>query len=157
MRECFQASVNQVDHSGQSPLHIASANGNVEIVALLLEHQSNPNLVLMPVSVREYQWEHVWAGRTMIHNIPRCLVEGQMGRDPAARGVTSHVVTDSKPGALPERNHCVRSHTKIPIRCTQDESMAAATATAGSVSPPDASENQHLHLQVGGVPYRLSI
>ena len=100
MRECFQASVNQVDHSGQSPLHIACANGNVEIVALLLEHQSNPNLVLMPVSVREYQWEHVWAGRTMIHNIPRCLVEGQMGRDPAARGVTSRVVADSSAGEM---------------------------------------------------------
>ena len=59
MLECFQASVNLVDHSGQSPLHIASANGNVEIAALLLEHQSNANLVLMPVSVRGYGRAHV--------------------------------------------------------------------------------------------------
>ena len=59
MRECFQASVNQVDHSGQSPLHIASANGNVEIAALLLEHQSAANLVLMPFSVLGYGWAHV--------------------------------------------------------------------------------------------------
>ena len=59
MRECFQASVNLVDHSGQSPLHIASANGNVEITALLLEHQSAANLVLMPFSVRDYWWANV--------------------------------------------------------------------------------------------------
>ena len=36
-----------------------------------------------------------------------------MGRDPAARGVTSHVVTDSRPGVLPERNHCVRLYTRF--------------------------------------------
>ena len=36
-----------------------------------------------------------------------------MGRDPVARGVTSRVVTDSKPGVLPERNHCVKLHTKF--------------------------------------------
>ena len=59
MRECFQASVNQVDHSGQSPLHIAAANGNVEIAALLLEHQSNANLVLISFSVRDYGWADV--------------------------------------------------------------------------------------------------
>ena len=59
MLECFQASVNLVDHSGQSPLHIASANGNVEITALLLEHQSAANLVLMPFSVRDYGWADV--------------------------------------------------------------------------------------------------
>ena len=59
MRECFQANVNQVDHSGQSPLHIASANGNVEIAALLIEHKSNANLVLMPFSVRDYWWADV--------------------------------------------------------------------------------------------------
>ena len=36
-----------------------------------------------------------------------------MGRDSATRGVTSHVVTDSRPGVLPERNNCVRLHTKF--------------------------------------------
>ena len=59
MRECFQASVNQVDHSGQSPLHIASATGNVEIAALLIELDSVANLVLLPFSVRDYGWADV--------------------------------------------------------------------------------------------------
>ena len=59
MRECFQASVNQVDHSGQSPLHIACANGNVEITALLIELDSVANLVLMPFSVRDHWWADV--------------------------------------------------------------------------------------------------
>lgn len=36
--------VNQVDHAGQSPLHIASASGNLAITSLLLEHDSVPNL-----------------------------------------------------------------------------------------------------------------
>ena len=43
--ERLQADVNMPDPSGQSPLHIASANGNLELTALLLEHNSAANQV----------------------------------------------------------------------------------------------------------------
>ncbi len=46
--------MHQVDYARQSPLHIACANGDVETVALLLEHNSVANLVVAPFRLLEH-------------------------------------------------------------------------------------------------------
>ena len=90
----------------------------------------------------------------MIHYIPRCHVEGQMGRDSAARGVTSRVVADSSAGNLficCWYLYVYIIYTQgfgVPLPYIQDVSTSTTAPR---------SNDKHLHLQVGGVAYRLSI
>ena len=99
----LQANVNELDQFGQSPLHIASANGNPELVALLLQHKASGTLVIQTFS------SHEAMGSESECKIG-CLVSSifsdvhlarQLGRDAAARGVASRLFAVASAGGTP--------------------------------------------------------